>query len=1230
MAADGGRIAARGFQYQYLRTVEALLACANNGEVAVCRVEGPGAVLSLSHADSVDFDLTDAAGRSVMAVQVKSAGAGRVTTVREVVSVLLRLITSFDSAQYRLITSAAPDEGCLRLAELLARHGSDVAVLKAQLKLLLGRSQAVWAICEALPEEHWARLGRGGVEFDGRSDVQLREDLNQGLRTQREAAGLGLSRRSGGLVLGFLVAEAMRRAADPASAHWDVQDFRRSVALGDEELISAVGRQAFGIVYGQIPPLPEVERGDLVDRVSEVLSADSAGGVRTCVISGLSGLGKSSLAAAYVADQAFRYDSVFWVEGDSEEALVASFTRVLVYLTGSPRQGETSDPRLLRERVHAELQALPGSWLMVFDDANASAARAWLPRRGRGRTLVTTLGGHWHAAHGRIDLGPMSGAEAMCLLRLRLGLSEAEAVRHTASLSRLALVLEYWPLAIEVACGYLVTCGIGVERVAAYTDTLVSRAADDEQAVPSGYPRTLAAAVGVSIERLVESARARGLLPTTLAMIAALCRLAPRRAPVHLALASAFIDPDDMPAGASWVVFDEAQVPVREVIRELLNVSVVRLDEALPAREEAFPGSEDTVSMNTVLQELVSRHLGLARPAMTGGLSELAFHTDRWLRGALLTGQAERSWELAQHAGALVGHIQAAQIVDEHTALLMGNLAAFHQAHGQYEAARELLELELEWLDRAGDPDPGLRAQASVMLAQLVLLRQDSDAVPGLLRYLSPVLCYLQGLEGPPDEQVSELATAAAMIVQMQLRTGSDEGLVRLLEAFRDLAHGGPPSERTQAAMELFAIQELLQQSGGAERAEKAILTALSKVSEPWSAHAADLKRLLVEALARQDKWEQASSALTDFLPYAGPHTLHGQAVHHLVHNVGCECAWKWVLTGDVRAVSLLGRLLDETGVLEHPVFETAIDVARFTLLRVAHTGWRAMTEEGGSSTVMELMRQLTDKTFTDPHDPGNVWERIYAGLSPRFAGVASETIHRWQQDEAAAIMASGLPLFEQDPVLRDEFIRARCHALLFLSSDPVYGGLAGRSSLEVLLSESRSFLQRPRAVAILQPRTVIGMTSMDTGESVEVQLHRACEKGMRQFVGPRPTVPSPPHVTLVLSGQKLVLRHDDGTVIASATVSSSSQWRQAARARSNVLVYYGYGFALHHSPTHQQLVASPAALRESLEEACDSGLLAGGLVSVRLQSEPAAPQARPASERKQPRSTSRARRRKR
>ncbi|MEV5975074.1 hypothetical protein [Streptomyces sp. NPDC051921] len=1228
MAVDGGRIAARGFQYQYLRTVEALLAGAGRSEVAACRVEGPGAAVSLQHVDSVDFDLADVDGRSLMAVQVKSAGAGRVMPAREAVSVLVRLVTGFDALEYRLITSAAPDESCVQLAELLARHGGDVPALQAGMRTLLKRAPAVWSVCEALSPEQWERLGRSGVEFDARSDLQLREDLHNALRAERESAGLGLGHRAGGLVLGFLVAEVMRRAADPALALWTVEDFRRLLLVGDEELMSAVGRQEFGIVYGQMPPLPEVDRAGLVERVSDVLEGgeDDAAGVRTCVVTGLSGLGKSSLAAAYVADRAFRYDSVFWVEADSEEALVASFVRVLAHLTGSRPQAEVSDPRLLRERVHAQLQSLPGAWLMVFDDASPVVARAWLPRRGRGRVIVTSLGGHWHAAGGRIELGPMGSDEAMRLLRLRLELGEDEADRHAATLSRLARTLEFWPLAIEVACGYLVTCGIGVERLAAYADTLISRAADDDQAVPSGYPRTLAAAVAVSAERLVDGARARGLLPVTLATVAALCRLAPRRAPVHLALASAFVSPQDLPPVSGWVVFDEAQVPVREVLRELLNVSLVRLDEPLPVREESFPGSEDTVSMNAVLQQLLAHQLGLTHHSASAGLSELACHTDRWLRGALVTGQAERSWELAQHATVLVGHIRSAQVADEHTALLMGNLAAFHHAHGQYDAARGLLELELEWLSRAGEPDAGVTAQAHAMLAHLAHLCQDPDADEQIGSHLRAVLAFLRQLQGPVPEPVAGLASAASGILRMRLHTGESELLAQLQREFAALGDGQSATAEALEVEELLQIQDLLSR-GEAEQAEQALVPALSRIRDPWSPATADLKRLLVEAHAMQGNWEQANTALTEFLPYAGPHTLYGFALHHLVHNVGCEAAWQWVLAGEQRAVELLGRLFEETSVRDNPAFETATDEGRFILLQVVHDIWKAVRQNAYDAMPLELMRRLTDKVFTDPHDPGSVWERIYAGLLPRLAAVLRETVHERVQLEGDAVLAGGLPLLHANPTAKDEYDNARCHAVLALSSDPVYGVLAGRSSLDVLLPEARQFLPSARPLVILQPEKMLRVTSPDTGKSIDMQIHRACHKGLRRMTGPEPVVGSPEQLTLVLTGRELTLRHDDGTVIARATTRTSSQWRQAARARSSAMVFYGYAFDLHHSPTHRSLMASPHQLQQSFTYSSDNGLLAAAVVPVRLEPEPAVKSTVPPPARKQPRKTSRARR---
>ncbi|KMS76588.1 hypothetical protein ACM01_05310 [Streptomyces viridochromogenes] len=1229
MAFDGGRVAARGFQYQYLRTVEALLASVRTGKAAVCRIEGPGDTVSLQHTDSVDFDLTDADGRSLMAVQVKSAGAGRTVRAREAAAVLVHLVTGIDAEQYQLITSAVPDEGCLRLAELLRHNRGDVPRIKAELKNLLVKAPAAWGICQALPEEHWERLARAGVEFDGRSDGQLRADLNDALRAERGRAGQGLSRRAGGLVLGHLVAEVLRRAADPGLADWDVRDFHRSVLVGDEELIAAVGRQEFGIVYGQLPPIPEVVRADLVDGIGEVLSPgeEGAGGVRTCVVTGLSGLGKSSLAAAHIADQAFRYDAVFWVDAESEEALVGSFARVLAHLNGSEEPAEVRDPRLVRERVHAALQSLPGRWLMVFDDASAPLASAWIPRRGQGRVIVTTLGGHWHGVQGRIDLSPMSGEEALCLLRLRLGLSESEVEQYAASLSRLAQVLECWPLAIEVACGYLVSCGIGVDRLPVYTDTLIHRAADDERSVPAGYPRTLAAAVALSTERLISGARSRGLLQPTLATVAALCWLAPRRAPVHLALASAFVGPKVLPPAPGWVVFDEAQVPVREVIRELTDVSLVRYDEPLPTRKEAFPGSDDTVSMNAVLQDILARHLGLSQSDVAAGLSHVACHTDRWLRGALLSGQAERTWELAQHATALVGHIRSTRTADGYTALLMGNLAAFHHAHGQYDAAHSLLELELEWLGRAGDPDEGLAAQAHTLLAHLAQLRKQADAGPRVAAHLRPVLFYLRQLDGPPPEPVANLAAEASRILQMRLRDQPDPALAQLLEDFRALADV-LPTKTTQAVKDLLAVQDLLEQRE-AERAEHTATAALARSTDPWSAATADLKRLLVEALVLQDKWEQADAALSDFLPYAGPRTLYGFALHHLVHNVGCSCAWTWVTQGEQRAVELLGRLLEETGIAENPALETATDEARFILLQVVHDSWRAMNGNSQYGEFLEQMSRLNDKTFTEPYDPDSVWERIYSGLMPRLSAVMGETVHRNYQEEGDAILATGLPSLDRDPAVKDAYATARCHAVLSLSTDPVYGGLAGRSTIDLLLPEARKFLPGPKAVVILQPHKMVGATSPDTGKSIELQVHRACDKGLRRLVGPQSTLISPQHLTLVLTGQQLTLEHDDGAVIARATVRASSQWRQAARTRHSAVVYFGYGFALHDSPTHRRLMASPTELGRHINSASDNGLLAAGLVSVRLQLAPSVQHRPPATARQQPRRSTRARRRK-
>lgn len=1226
MAFDGGRIAAWGFQYQYLRTIEAILASVGDGEVAACRIEGPRDTVSLQHADSVDFDLVDAAGRSLMAVQVKSSRAARTVPAREAASVLLHLVTGFEAREYRLITSAVPDAGCLRLAEVLRRHSDDVSVLQVEMQKLLSRAPKVWGLCEALSQQHWQRLARATIEFDGRSDAQLREDLNGALRGKREQEGRGLSHRSGGLVLGYLVAEAMRRAADPGLARWDLGDFRRSVLVGNGDLLAAVGQQDFGLVFGRMPSVPEVERPELVDRISDVLGSLDADddAVAVCAVTGLSGLGKSGLAAAHIADQAFRYDAIFWVDAETEESLIASFARVLAHLTGADEPTEVTDPQLLRERVHSQLQSLSGRWLMVFDDASVRTARAWLPRRGRGSVIVTSLGGNWRSVQGRIELGPMSSSEAMQLLNLRLGLDEQESALHKASLLQLAQTLEYWPLAIEVACGHLTTCEIHVDRLPAYTDTLLARAADDEESIPDGYPRTLTAAVALSVERLTRGAEARKLRQPTMATLAALCWLGPRRVPVHLALASAFVEPKDLPPAPGWVLFDETHIPVRQVIRELRNVSLVRYDEPLPAREEAFPGSEDTISMNGVLQLIVGQLLQLSETAASG-LPLVASHTERWLRGAIQTGQAERAWELAQHAATLVRHIETAQVADEYTSLLIGNLAAFHGTHGQYNAVQYLLELELEWLRRAGNPDESLAAQAHSGLARIAQLRQHPDTAERLTTHLRPVLNFLKQRTSASVEAVAALAVDASLVLQSQLRIGPDDTLEALLQGFRDVADALPPNEATQTAKDLTEIEHQIS-NGAADRAERVVATALAERPYPWAATTANLKHLLIEALVMQDKWEEANAALTEFLPYVGPRTLFGSTVNQLVHNVGCACAWKWVLTGEQQAVELLGRLLDETGIRENPALGASTDRARFLLLDVTHSSWRTIRENSQDQAVLDLMSQLQDMEFTDPYDPNNVWERICFGLMPRMSAVYVETVHHMYQTEGDAIMAtSGASLLE-DPALAATYESGVCHAILAVSSDPVYGGLAGNSTIDLLTPELRRFLPGPKPLVILQPNMMLAATSTDTGQSIEIQLHRACAKGLRRLSGPRPTMPSAQQLNLTLTGKDLVLEHEDGTVVARASVEAAGQWRRAARDYGTAIVLYGYGLDLQDPAEHRRIMASRADAARRLGDAGNKGLIAAALVSVRVQPPPKT-ERRTAAARNQPRRASRSRR---
>ncbi|MFI0718127.1 hypothetical protein [Streptomyces sp. NPDC021224] len=1199
MGTDGGRIAARGFQYQYLRTLEALLASSGEGSVVACRIEGPvQAVTALDNVDAVDFDLVDAEGNSVVAVQVKSAAAGREMRAPRALEILLDLVSKFSSRRYELVTNAAPDVRCERLAAVLSEFRGQPQALRDELEALFAKAPAMLARMRALSPDQWARLTQTRIDFDGRDDAQLREELNLRLRFLRGRTGRGLSSRSGGLVLGFLVAEVLRRAADPGAASWSLTDFNQCLLVDEDVLCTALGRQDFGVVVGPFPPVPEIERPELVDQVAAAFSGTTPA-VPVCVVSGLSGIGKSSLAASYVAQHAYRYDLAFWLDASTPESLAGSFQRLLAHLGGGDEV--LTDPILVRERVHTRLQSLPGPWLLVFDDASPAQADAWLPRQGRGHVLVTSLARSWRKVQGRVEVEPLPPERALELLELRLELDGQSAQRHLHALSDLAEALGRWPLAIELAAGYLLTCGIDPAHLDSYRSRLLSAALDDDRSLPPGYPKTLVGAVRLSLDRLYTRAEGHPeVAGGSVALLRVMCYLAPQRIPLHLSAACVFIPVEHIPPGGSVLALDETSSPLREMLRELFDISFVRPDAPLPLptddRLARIPGIRDSLSINTVLQ-LILRRMFAQRSAPDQALVCAGAHTNSWLLHALDHGLSEWAWELSQHATALAEHVQELELISTATAALLGNLAGFHSRHGQHGIARDLLEQELRWQVKSPSANPLITAQCRIQLASLINATAPTEVCEHIVRHLAPVLPYLESYASEDPGGAARHVTDSVLILQVRSsRSPGHSGIDNLLEQFRALASRLPLSPYLRTHYQTHEVGELLAE-GQAPEAEQVATDTLTHLEDHlWSNTAADARRFLIEALAVQDKWTEANSQYTLFRVYLGPQSLYRFSVNHLVHNVGLACATQWVLVDNAAAAELLHRIIDDVSPYLDQLADDEFERTRFTLLHAVHSAARVLQDDSlaadGANDFLHLMEKLEGQEFSANPEQQSAWDVILLGLPVRIGAHLTQKAHEASQAQGQAAI-DALPAsmaFDLQEAVRDE--RAMAH--LALSTDPAFAG--GMTSNVDFLAPKIPALMGPRAILLLEPETML-LVNTPQDETIEAHLHRVCGRGFRLLRGPHSVVPVASELSLLPDGPTVVLEDSEGTVLARASALLTGAWRDAARRRGTVWVMYGFAFNLAGVYSSGQLLAIPQAAASAFRLGCAQGQIASAIV---------------------------------
>lgn len=1190
---DGGRVAARGFQYQYLRTLEALLASCDRPEVYGCRIEGPVDSTAAAAIDVVDFDLVGEDDSCLLAAQVKSAAPGRRVSAPDAFVILAEMVAKHDAVTYELITAGTPDAKCLALAQAITRPGQTEAGLREAIDELLTKAPRARSRLHSLTKAQLERMGRCRMVFDPREEDAIRRDLHTGLRERRSQHRAGLGERSAGLVVGHLLAEILRRAAEPQESYWSISDFAQEVLVEDDILVRALGRRDWGSVYGPIPPVPDVIRPTLLEEVAETFrSADpQSRSVNTCVLTGLSGIGKSSTAAAFVAEYADQYDLIFWVEASTDDSLTSSFRRLWGHLHGKADESLiTGNVAYLQEQVHELLSALSGKWLIIFDDGFAKIIDPWIPRLGRGDVLITSIdAAGWVRVGSRVEVDRMTTSQSLELFSRRMCLTDDEATQHADQLIALADALEGWPLAIELACGYLRSCDIPIERLGDYRSTLLSRALDDRLSVPTGYPRTLISTVDLSLERLADLLAAqRDLSQQVIEVLGYLCNLAPQRIPVHLVMVSAFIAPDAQLIGNRYAFLDEADFPVREIIRALLQVSFVRYDDPLPALSDEFSGSDDTISMNAVLQDILRQYF----EKISGNreaLSHCAFHADRWLTTAVEAGESDRAWLLAQHASILVEHARRREMKDNHTAILIGNLAAFKQAQGQIREAIRLLWLELAWLDEIDDPNDLLITQTRISLAHAYWLEGMEEAVDQVAMLLPPLVPCLERMsqEGSAQPAAAVLATKSAVIVEDLLRRQPED--VRLVTLHRTLIDLAGRMPEPPAVTEIFEARQVesLFEAGKASEAERMARGLMGTYANSSSPAYVEMHRLLIEALTHQARWREAEAEFEKFLDRIGPRSLYHFSVKQFVHNVGFTCAAAWVYFGFDEAASMLNKIVRKID-LESLAKEKQIhERTRFTLLRMVDAAVRQDSRDFRS-----LMDDLHTNPLQEERDEETPWEDLLAGLLERMKKIYSSSTHQSRQTYGEELLRSLGPGWQNHPDIFREFKRASVEIGLGLNNHSPFTVFEMASKSKVFGSEEYA----PLPLIFMQPSRML-IVQHENGESMELQIHRICGAGFRLANSKAFTVPDLLDWELHRKGSVLQMRDSVGEIWARGRIRPSHEWSESALRNHRVLVIYGFGFDLTNPVGLRKEFASPEDLLDRFHAGAECGLLAAAYV---------------------------------
>jgi hypothetical protein len=466
------------------------------------------------------------------------------------------------------------------------------------------------------------------------------------------------------------------------------------------------------------------------------------------VLTGLGGIGKTSLSRAYCVRYQWDYGLVWWVRADSRDSMITDFRSLLEILAPEDAY-RISDPI---QAIHMVLANQDQPWMLVLDNVSGpEKLRGIIPAGGTGHVLITSQAGVWPDQRVVLSVPPLTEADAVQLL-----ISASGDTDETAA-AMLAAELGGLPLALAQAGRYVAQ---DVSDLSSYL-TLYRRhrAALHREGHLPDYPATVATTWQIAFDQLATPSRA---------LLYLLAWYAPEAIPLDRLLAPNTDQielPEPVGALLRPLLVDEIQR--HRAISDLLAYSLITRD-----------GSGGSVTVHRLVQAVTADRLTAANES-SAWIIAAANLLDAVCPHPPATVKTTTAWRSLQtHLSSLLDHLDLHQSI---TLRLRDTLAEWTRETGDVLRARDLYTALVE--DMTHFLGPNERATLIARNNHARCTGETGD-VAGARELCTSVVKDMTHSLGPDDR--------ATLIARSHLAwwTGESGDVARARELAVSVAHG--------------------------------------------------------------------------------------------------------------------------------------------------------------------------------------------------------------------------------------------------------------------------------------------------------------------------------------------------------------------------------------------------------------------------------------------------------